>query len=305
VTAVKLSVAGFLTLSAFCPCSFCFQGESPTVSEIVHRSVLANTVDWNAQPQYTHRERDIKTKIDGSGRVQIAQSRTVEISLLDGSPYSRLVAIDNQPLNRQQQDEEQSKFAAELARRRHESASDRRARITKYQAERADEHTLMQQMVDAFTFSLAGEQSVGGVNCYVLDAKPNPAYQPPVEKARVLLGMKGRLWIDKEHHHWVKVEAEVINPVQFGLFVAKVKPGTRFELEQAAIGDVWLPKYFSQSVNATVFGFYAMRNNEEDLYSDYRPVRMTSAPVQLSAKAAVSDSANRPSTSVTAELVVR
>jgi hypothetical protein len=125
-------------------------------------------------------------------------------------------------------------------------------------------------MVDAFTFKLNREEQIQGVDCYLLDANPNPDYTPPVEKARVLLGMKGHLWIDKAEYHWVKVEAEVINPVQFGFFIAQVKPGTRFELEQSPVGGVWLPKRFTESVNASLFGIYGMRSRQEEVYSDYR-----------------------------------
>jgi hypothetical protein len=82
--------------------------------------------------------------------------------------------------------------------------------------------------------------------------------------------MKGHLWIDKAEYHWVKVEAEVINPVQFGFFIAQVKPGTRFELEQSPVGGVWLPKRFTESVNASLFGIYGMRSRQEEVYSDYR-----------------------------------
>lgn len=305
MTVVKLSAAAFFALLAFVPKSTCSESTSPSVSEIIKRSVLANTADWNAQPQYSHREREIKSKVDGSGRVEAGQSRTYEVSMLDGSPYSLLLAIDNQPLSPQQQAEEQLKFNAEMSRRRHESESERRARVSKYEAERAEEHMLMQQMVEAFSFSLAGEQELGGVDCYVLEARPNPGYQPPVERARVLLGMKGRLWIDKEHYHWVKVQAQVINPVQFGLFVAKVRPGTRFELEQTAMGGVWLPKHFSESVNATIFGFYGMRNNEEDLYSDYRAVPVTSVPLNAKAGTSETAAAHARVATAAAELIVR
>ena len=271
MAAVQISVTSLIAVLAFAPQAFCFQSSSPLqVSEIIERSVAANTADWNAQPQYSHRERQIKSKVDCAGHVQAGQSKTYEISMLEGSPYSRLVEIDGHPLSPAEQEQEQSKLNDEIARRRSESASARQSRIAKYRADRAEEHMLMQQMVNAFSFTLAGEQRVDGVDCYILDARPNAAYNPPVEKARVLLGMKGRLWIDKEHYHWVKVQAEVINPVQFGLFVAKVKPGTRFELEQAPEGGVWLPRHFSESVNATVFGLYSMRSNEEELYSDYQ-----------------------------------
>lgn len=190
--------------------------------------------------------------------------------MIDGSPYERVIAMNNEPLSPPQQQQEQLKLNREIARRASETPAERQARIAKYQGERAEEHTLMQQMVAAFKFTPAGEQAVEGVDCYVLDASPNPAYVPPVQKARVLLGMRGRLWIDKEHYHWVKVQAQVTNPVEFGLFIAKVKPGTQFELEQAPVGDVWLPKRFSESVNASVFGFYSMHTREDDEFSDYR-----------------------------------
>jgi hypothetical protein len=279
VTAVKLSVFNAAAVLAFAAPCWSFENASePPVPELVSRSVAANTADWRAQPEYSHRERDFKNKVDANGRVQAGESKTYERFMLEGSPYSRLVEIDGKPLSREQEQQEQIKLNAETARRAHESANERRARVAKYEGERAEEHLLMQQMAEAFEFSLAGEQRVNGVDCYVLDARPNPAYRPPVEKARVLLGMKGRLWIDKQHYHWVKVQAEVINAVPFGLFVAKVKPGTRFELEQAPSGNVWLPRRFSESVNATIFGVYGMRSNEEELYSDYRAGQGTNAP---------------------------
>ena len=189
--------------------------------------------------------------------------------MVEGSPYNRLVAVNNEPLGKAQAQAEQLKWERESSRRRRESPDDRRARVAKYESERREEHLLMEQMRKAFTFSLAGREQVAGVDCFVLDAIPNPSYA--VEKARVLTGMKGRLWIDAVHYHWVRVRAEVISPVEFARFIAKVKPGTRFELEQAPVGEVWLPKCFTETVNATVLGFYGMRTREEEHYSDYRP----------------------------------
>jgi hypothetical protein len=239
------------------------------VSSIVERSVSANEADWGAQPQYSYRVHNLKGKSGQDGRLKVDSSKTYEVVMIDGSPYQKLIAIDNQPLSRDQQAQEVEKLKKETAARHSQSQAEREQRVSKYRASRAEEHLLMQQMVQAFNYRLVGEESVGGTECYVLQADPNPNYQPPVEKARVLTGMRGRLWIDKNQYHWVKVEAQVVRPVQFGYFVAQVKPGTRFELEQAAFGTVWLPKRFSQSVNATVFGLYGMRNHEECDYSDY------------------------------------
>jgi len=93
------------------------------------------------------------------------------------------------------------------------------------------------------------------------------------------------LYVEKTHYHWVKVEAEVISPVQMMLF-AKVKPGTKFELDQGPVGEVWLPKRFSQSVNASVMGLYGMRSGQEEVYSDYHQT-MLDAGVRPQSSAAV------------------
>jgi hypothetical protein len=245
-------------------------GHVPDASWIVRRSVAVNTADWRAQPQYSHLERDTKTKIDSDGEAKASHSKTFQVTMIEGSPYYRLLELDHEPLGTVLAQQERDKLNREIQRRLSESSDQRRARISKYQSDRSEEHLLMQQMVDAFTFKLNREEQVDGVDCYLLDAIPNRGYTPPVEKARVLLGMKGHLWIDKAEYHWVKVQAEVINPVQFGFFIAQVKPGTKFELEQAPVGGVWLPKRFAETVNASLFGIYGMRSRQEENYSDYR-----------------------------------
>ena len=115
---------------------------------------------------------------------------------------------------------------------------------------------MLQEMVDAFQFHLAGEAEVDGHSCWIFNAEPKPGFQPADHEGRVLKGMKGRLWIDKATYQWVKVHAEVVKPVSFYGFLAKVGPGTEFDLEQEPVTDnLWLPKRFSVRVNASALGF--------------------------------------------------
>jgi hypothetical protein len=269
-TALALTIVGISTAFALASPAFgAAATQPPSASEIVQRSVAANRADWKAQPAYAHRERDLKSKPGSDGHSKVEQIRTYEVMMINGSPYNRLIELNGKPLTTVQEEQEKAKLAREVHRRQGESPGDRQQRLGKYQRDRSDERFLMDQMVKAFRFRLTGERQIGGVDCYVLDAEPDPNYQPPVEKARVLTGMKGRLYVDKAQYHWVRVEAEVIHPVEFGLFLAKVKPGTSFELDQAPVGNIWLPKRFTQSVNASVLGIYGMRSNEEEIYSDY------------------------------------
>ena len=245
-------------------------GQRVDTHQVISQAVRANTLDWNAQLRFSFDEKDVKSKVDDSGKPTSRQSNTYRVLMIDGSPYNRSISFDNEPLSRAQQKDEEQKLRQEIENRRNESASERKARIGKFQSLRADEHLLMQQMTDAFNFRLIGTEEVGGVACYKFDATPKPDYRPPVAKARVLLGMRGQMWIDQQHFHWVKVRAEVTQPVTFGFFVARVKPGTEFQLEQLPVGGFWLPKHFVEKVNASVLGVYGYRSQLESFYSNYK-----------------------------------
>lgn len=239
----------------------------PDVKEIVGRSVTNMEANWKAAPNYTYVERDTTSKHGGS-----KTAKTYQVLMIEGSQYNRLIALNGRPLSPQEAGREARKLKAEIERRKRETPDERNRRVAKYQKERHQDHVMMHEMVNAFDFKLVGDAKLDGRDVWVLDANPKPGYQPINQEAKVLTGMKGRLWIDKEQSQWVKVEAEVIHPVSM-FVIAKVSPGTRFVLEQEPVsGDVWLPRRFTQDVNASVFGFWNENSTEDDLYRDYKPM---------------------------------
>ena len=65
----------------------------PNAQQIVRRSIAATETDWKALPHFSDIERDADTK-GGS-----TTSKTYQVLMIDGSPYSRLIAIDDKPLS--------------------------------------------------------------------------------------------------------------------------------------------------------------------------------------------------------------
>lgn len=229
------------------------------VNDVIRRSVAVTQADWEAAPRYQYRERDVKGK----------KIETYEVTMIEGSPYYRLIARNDHPLSTQEALKEQAKLQAEIDKRRRENAAQRAKRIATYQRERDEDHLFLREMADAFSYRLLGSDVADGRSVFVLEAAPRPEYRPPNTKAKVLTHMRGKLWIDKEECQWVKVEAEVTAPVSLYL-VAHVGPGTRFSLEQMPIGkNLWLPKRFTMQARVTVFGVPQQRK-EEEMYSDYR-----------------------------------
>lgn len=230
------------------------------VTTIIQRSVADNKHDYLAAPQFDWFERDRNNNA----------SKTYEEIMILGSPYERLVAVNGRPVNGAQQADESRKLEETISERRMESPGKREKRIAKYEANRRRDQSLMEELVKAFDFRSLGEQKLNGYSVYVLQATPRPVYQPTSMETRILVGMQGKLWIDKNTFQWVKVEADVIRPVSIEGFLANVEPGTRFELEKAPVEDnIWLAKHFSMRSQAKVLFLFHHRGQEEDSYFNY------------------------------------
>jgi hypothetical protein len=229
-------------------------------TSIIQHSSEANDRDWAAAPEFDNTERDHNK--DGD--------KTYADIMLDGSPYERLIAVNGHSLSPSKEKEEQKKYEKAAADREHESSEKRSERISKYQADRKRDHTVIQQMTAAFNFQLVGKRLVNGHNVYVIKATPRQGYKPVDRDSQVLTGMEGTLWIDQNTFQWVKVEAHVIHPVRIEGFLAEVEPGTKFELEKRPVtGNIWLPSHYSMKSNAKVLLMFPHRGQEDDSFFNY------------------------------------
>lgn len=234
----------------------------PDAQTIIQRSVQANERDWDAFPKYEFDETD---SLPGG------HSRTYHVTMILGSPYERLIRVDGQPLSHAQDAAEENKMQRAMALRRDESAAQRAKRVASFERDRSRDHLLMQQLAIAFDFELVGEQKLGPHKVYVLKAKVRPGYHPPNRDAQVLTGMEGELWIDEQTFQWVKAEAHVIQPVTIEGFLARVEPGTRFELEKAPVGDgsTWERQHFSMHSRAKILFLISHNGQEEETFSNF------------------------------------
>ncbi len=228
--------------------------------EIIQRSVEVNRRDWDAAPGYDYfqRERDDE------------KIKTYEVIMLAGSRYERLVAVDDKPLSPENEAQEQHRFETAVAQRQQESASERKHRVGQYQKECDRDHVLMGELTKALDFTLSGKEMLGRHEVYVLKGMPRADYRPPNKQAKALTGMQGTLWIDAANFHWVKAEAEVVRPVWIEGFVARIEPGTRFELEQTPIAEgLWMPSHFSMEAKAKVFLLFPHHERDDNTYFSY------------------------------------
>ncbi len=239
------------------------RAQQPSVKEIILKSVEANKRDFDATPNFNWKERDRTPQ----------GFKSYQVTMIEGTPYYRLIALNGKPLSPQQEAQEIQKQNHETEKRRSESPEARHARIAKYQKDRTRDNNMMNQLTIAFNFTLVGSRKVRGFDVWVLKATPRPDYQPPNLDARVLCGMEGEMWIDQKDFHWVHVHAVVIRPVSIEGFLAQVEPGTQFDLQKEPVAPgIWEPVHYSMRAHAKVLMLFNHNSSEDETYWDYQPV---------------------------------
>lgn len=239
--------------------------------EIVRRSADANDLNWKVARNYTFLERLEQRRLDSGGRVKSREVKTYDLTLLEGSPYRRLVERDDHPLSAAEQRKEQEKLDRSITERSKETPSVRERRIAEYEKRRERERAMMGEVVDAYDFKIAGSDRIDGRDVWMIDATPRSGFQPHSRGARILPDLRGRLWIDKLSDQWVKLEAEVIRPVSFGLFLVRLEPAARISFDQTRVNDeVWLPRHIAVAASARIGLIKKLRMEEEITYKNFR-----------------------------------
>jgi len=255
--------------------------QTPDAHAIVERSLTAGDENWKIARNYTFLERTEERRLDSAGHVKSKEVKTYDITLLEGSPYERLVERDDHPLAPAEEKKEQEKLEKSIAARMKESPAERQRRIADFEKRRKREQEAMREIGDAFDFKIAGQERVDGREVWILDATPRRGYHPRSRDAKILPHVRGRLWIDQQTYNWVKLDAEVIDPVTWGLFLVRLDKGAHVRIDETRVNDeVWLPRWISITASARIGLFKQLRVQQETTYRNFRKFQTDSRMVE-------------------------
>jgi hypothetical protein len=225
---------------------------------------------------YTYIEHEVDNKIDGKGQKKTTESKTYEILEIYGEQVQRLIEKDDKPLSDKEKDKEEEKIQKVIDKRKNESDSDRRKREEKEEKEREDGRKFVREVADAYNFKLVRTESVGGREAWVIDGEPRPGYEPHMKEGKYLPKFHGRVWIDKSDLQLAKMDAEALDTVSWGLFLARFHKGSRFMLEQIRVNDeVWLPREVIAKVDVRLALLKNFDVDVEQTFRDYKKFRAT------------------------------
>jgi hypothetical protein len=235
------------------------------VNEIVERATAALNADWAADPRYSYLEKDEVQKADK------LTSKTFEVVMIDGSEYHLPRAVDDQPLSSDRRHTELIKFRNEIKHRKNESPSARRARIEAWKKQRDENGELLLDFPTVLTFRLLGEETKNGKPAWVLGATPKPGIVPTTRAGKVLAGVQGKAWVEKDTLHPMHVECTVVTPVPVFGPLASVLPGTQIEIGMTRVTDaIWLIEEVSIRLNVSKLKMFKSSEATRSIYSQFR-----------------------------------
>jgi hypothetical protein len=258
VKAATLFVIGFISPYALCTDS--------NPRDLVAQSITNYEKDWKAALDFTYLESEVTKDPSGHPKsVEISQ-----VNVLNGTPYSRLIARDGHPLDAEQDRKEADKYRKVLDTREGETPEQRAHRISKYE----DERQFLYEIPEAFNMKLLGHETLNGRPNYVIALTPKRDYIPKSRNARIFPDIEGKLWIDEQDLRWTQADAYVIDPVSFGWILARIGPGAHITMKQVKVdGDHWMPKEIDVSGVAKILLVKNHTVNQTITYDNYKRLR--------------------------------
>ena len=231
--------------------------------EIVRRSILTWDQGSKIGRSYSYTERDEGRRLDAGGDLKSEEVDVSRTIFVNGDPFQELVEHNGAPPT----PNEARKQMEKLVKRQQETKAEREARLENEKEDRA----FVNEVVEAFTFRLVGEDVINGRPAYILDVTPRPGYEARTKRAKMFSKVAGKLWVDKQDFGWPKANGCVIEPFFMGFVVARVQKGSQIEFTQTRVADgVWLPSRVRINAHAKIFFIKSYDMDEVITYSDYQ-----------------------------------
>ncbi len=249
---------------------------------IVRRSVRVDSRNDRLARNYTYKVLNEIHDLDAAGRIKASHSTLDEVLYIGGQSYVHALEKDGKPLPPNAAKKEQAKLDRAAAEASRLSDDDRRKREDEEERKREKRRERVQYIPDAFDFAVLGEGALNGRDTWQIRATPRRDYKGPY--AFMLRNLEGTIWIDKKDYEWVRVDADTLDTISIGLFLARIGKGTRLSFENFRVNDeLWAAKRISLKASARLALLKRLDAEQELTFSDYRKFQSDSRIVSTEA----------------------
>ncbi|HLK18217.1 MAG TPA: hypothetical protein VKT81_04640 [Bryobacteraceae bacterium] len=244
---------------------------------IVRKSVELDQLNWARRKDYTWVGRETERYLDSNGTVKSTKSQSWETLVLYGEPHRREIERDGKKLPPEEQRKQQEKLDKAIAKLEHETPEQRQHRVAERDRQREKDWAFLREIPDLFDLRIEGETTLDGRDVWVIQATPRPESHPSSGDAKALLKIRGKIWVDKAEYQWVRIEAETMGTISYGIFLARLDPGAKLVFEQERVNnEVWLPKHMHTSGSGRVALLKRISMEDDLTWSNYRKFQVDS-----------------------------
>lgn len=237
---------------------------------------------------YTYTETQIKRETGADGIPREREIEKNQITFYKGFQIRRLISKDGKPLAPDEAAAEDKKAAGHIAEI-DEKISKRNARAAGHSAQEptgeSGERISIGEILRASTLTNPRREQLRGRDVIVFDFQPNPNFD--YSNAKSLLKFFGKtagaIWIDEKDRQVARVEAALVDNFNVaGGFVAKLKRGASFTLEQNRVNDeIWLPVSADINLSARVLLVKEFNINQNVRFGDYQKFKAEASGAKI------------------------
>lgn len=234
--------------------------------------------DSALQSSYVYTETRREQKLDKQGRISEESVKVFESypGLPGEARWERLVSENGRPVPKEElakQDRERQAKAAGMAKRLTEDGPKERARQEReYQKSRRERDDAVSDVYSVFDIRMTGRERIEGHDTIAFSLTPKADARPRTTEGGQMRHFKVQAWISESDYELVKLDAEAIDTLSFGLGVlARLHKGAKLSFLRRKINDeVWLPAVASYSGSARVSLLFMLRRAGSSEFSGYR-----------------------------------
>jgi hypothetical protein len=253
--------------------------------ELVRRSIAQDQLSWVRMKDYTWHGHSVERHFESNGKVGSTKQESWETLVLDGQPQRRTLERDGKLLSPVEAQNEQKRLDREANKLSKETPAERQRRLEEAEKQRKREFAFLSEIPDLYDLRLEGESTIDGRPVWIVSGAPRAGAQPKSRDAKVLLKLRGRLWIDKATYQWARVEGETTGTISWGVFLARLNPGAKLVFEQTEVSpELWLPKRLYLIGSGRVGLVKRLAEDQEIRWSNYKKFSVDSKIVTAPAE---------------------
>ena len=126
------------------------------------------------------------------------------------------------------------------------------------------------KIIDHYTYTLEGEETVDGVDCYKIGFTPKPDMPYDNREEKVLNNVSGHIWASKEDYSLIRNEGSLMRPVSVAwIFATLTEMEFHFDAMRMPNGDFG-PGRLQYRYRVTI-PFMELHERDTRIMSNYRP----------------------------------